>query len=101
MKKILILCISALTLFASCEKEVVWVPDGYGASEVKKPEGEYMSDKSFKRVAYCYHSNNIATFDTLKLDYITHLHFAFLTPHADADGSFAALTNQDNFEELN
>lgn len=101
MKKILVFCISALALFASCEKEVVWVPDGYGASEVEKPTGAYVPDNSFKRVAYCYHNNNIATFDTLKLAYITHLHFAFLTPHVDANGNFAALTNQENFEQLN
>src|SRR5690606_12581031 len=101
MKRFLVLCISTLVLFTSCEKEVIWVPDGYGASEVKKPEGEYVSDQSFKRVAYAYHNNAIANFDTTKLDYVTHLHFAFLNPHADANGNFAALTNQNNFEALN
>lgn len=99
MNKMLILALIAMLAMLSCEKDIVWVPDGYGASEVKKPDGPYVADNSFKRVAYCYHSNAIASFDTTKLAYITHLHFAFLTPKED--GTLQLLTNQPNFEALN
>lgn len=99
MKKILILCIAAIGLFSSCKKEVVWVPDGYGASKVEKPAGEYVADKSFKRIAYAYHNANLTTMDTIKLQYITHLHFAFLNPKED--GTLQALTSQSAFENYN
>ncbi|TDQ75366.1 glycosyl hydrolase family 18 protein [Sphingobacterium yanglingense] len=99
MKKILILCIAAVGLFNSCKKEIVWVPDGYGASKVEKPTGEYVSDKSFKRISYAYHNASLATMDTTKLQYITHLHFAFLNPKED--GTLQALTNQTAFENYN
>lgn len=87
------------TLLGSCQKEVVWVPDGYGAEEVKKPVEEYSADQSFKLVSYCYHNNAVANFDTTKLEYITHLHFAFLNPKED--GTLQTLTNHANFEALN
>lgn len=99
MKKILILCIAALGLFNSCKKEVVWVPDGYGASKVEKPKGDYVADKSFKRISYAYHNANLTNVDTAKLQYITHLHFAFLNPKED--GTLQALTSQTAFENYN
>lgn len=97
-KKLFIYSLLLATVFASCKKDVIWVPDDYGAVEVKKPEGEYKSDTTFKSVAYCYHTNAIATFDTAKLDYITHLHFAFLNPLEG--GALQTLTNFPNFEKL-
>jgi len=90
---------AALSFMGACKKDIVWVPDDFGAELVKKPEGPYIADKSFKSVAYAYHNANIATFDTAKLQYITHLHFAFLTPKDD--GTLQTLTNHGNFEKLN
>lgn len=98
MKKIL-LSIFTLALFVACEKEVIKVPDGYGVTELKKPEGNYVADKSFKRVAYSWGNVDPTTFDTTKLDYITHIHFAFLYPKAD--GSLTALSNETRFKALN
>lgn len=99
MKKLILLCAVAFGLFGSCKKDVIWVPDGYGASKVEKPTGDYVADNSFKRVAYAYHNAAIATFDTTKLQYITHLHFAFLNPKED--GTLQTLTNHGNFVALN
>jgi len=99
MKKLFILVITTVVALSSCKKDVIWVPDGYGSKEVEKPTGEYVSDKSFKRIAYCYHNNAIANFDTVKLQYITHLHFAFLSPQED--GTLQTLANHGNFEALN
>ena len=100
MKKLLMLGIASLAILVSCQKEVIWVPDNYaGAKPVEKPTGEYVADKSFKRIAYSYHNTAIANFDSTKLQYITHLHFAFLNPKED--GTLLALTNQANFERLN
>ncbi|MCA5005719.1 glycosyl hydrolase family 18 protein [Sphingobacterium bovistauri] len=98
MKRIL-LYITLLSIFTSCKREVVWVPDGYGASKVEKPTGQYVADLSFKRIAYAYHNSVVANFDSTKLKYITHLHFAFLNPKED--GTLLTLTNQANFEALN
>lgn len=100
MKKI-IFCLFALVAMASCKKEVIRVPDGYNSGNTEKPSGEYVADKSFKRVAYAYHNAAIGSFDTAKLEYITHLHFAFLNPDPKADGTLTALTNHTNFEQLN
>ncbi|NGM72442.1 glycosyl hydrolase family 18 protein [Sphingobacterium sp. SGL-16] len=99
MKKLIILCIASLSILSSCQKEVIWVPDGYGASTVEKPSGEYMADKSFKRISYIYHNTNLANLDSAKLKYVTHLHFAFLNPKED--GTLQTLTNHANFEALN
>jgi GH18 family chitinase len=99
MKKLIIFCIALVSIFTSCEKEVTWVPDGYGAAQVEKPSGAYLPDLSFKRIAYAYHNAAIANFDTTKLQYITHLHFAFLNPKED--GTLQTLTNHANFEALN
>lgn len=99
MKKILILCVATITILVSCKKDIISVPDGYGSAEVEKPTGAYVPDESFKMVAYCYHNNAIANFDTTKLKYITHLHFAFLNPKED--GTLQTLSNQSNFEALN
>ena len=99
MKKLLILCIASLSLFASCKKDVIWVPEDYGASAVEKPVGNYVPDNSFKRISYAYHNTSLANFDTTKLQYITHLHFAFLNPKED--GTLQTLTNHANFEALN
>ncbi len=99
ISKSMIYAVVSLFILSSCNKEVVWVPEGYGASEVQKPDGEYIADDNFKRIAYCYHTNSISSFDTVKLDYITHLHFAFLTPKED--GSLQTLTSHTNFEALN
>lgn len=98
MKKI-IFCLLALVAMASCKKEVIRVPDGYNSGNTEKPSGEYVADKSFKRVAYTYHNAAVGSFDTTKLEYITHLHFAFLNPKED--GTLNALTNHTNFEQLN
>lgn len=99
MKKFLILCLASVATLTSCKKDVIKVPDGYGSKEVEKPTGAYVPDESFKRVAYCYHNSAVASFDTTKLQYITHLHFAFLNPKED--GTLQTLTNQGNFEALN
>ncbi len=98
IKKLFIYSLLLVTIFTSCKKDVIWVPDDYGATEVQKPTGPYEPDTRFKSVAYCYHSNAIATFDTAKLDYITHLHFAFLNPLEG--GALQTLTNFPNFEKL-
>ncbi|WP_164123210.1 MULTISPECIES: glycosyl hydrolase family 18 protein [Sphingobacterium] len=98
MKKIL-LSIFSFALFFSCEKEIIKVPDGYGVSELKKPEGDYVVDNSFKRVAYSWGNIDPVLFDTTKLDYLTHVHFAFLYPKED--GSLTALSNEVRFESLN
>lgn len=99
MKKLIILCLAIVSIFTSCEKDVIWVPDGYGAAQVEKPDGPYLPDLSFKRISYAYHNAAIANFDTTKLQYITHLHFAFLNPKED--GTLQTLTNHANFEALN
>jgi GH18 family chitinase len=98
IKKYFIYSLLLVTIFASCKKDVIRVPDDYGAVEVKKPTGEYKPDTKFKSVAYCYHTNAIATFDTAKLAYITHLHLAFLNPQEG--GTLQTLTNFPNFEKL-
>lgn len=98
IKNFFIYSLLLVTIFASCKKDVIWVPDDYGAAAVKKPEGPYVADKSFKSVAYCYHTNSINTFDTAKLAYITHMHFAFLNPQEG--GTLQTLTNFSNFEKL-
>lgn len=99
MKKLFLLFITSVIVFSSCKKDVIWVTDDYGSKAVEKPTGEYIADNSFKRVAYCYHNATIANFDTVKLAYITHLHFAFLNPKED--GTLQTLTNHANFEALN
>ncbi|SFC43388.1 Chitinase, GH18 family [Parapedobacter composti] len=96
MKKNLILFL-AVAVLASCSKEVIWVPDGYVLGG-EKPTGEYVPDEQFKRVAYCYHNTAPTSFDTSKLDYVTHLHFAFLNPRED--GTLQALANLGNFQAL-
>lgn len=98
MKRITFLFFSIAAIVASCTKDVIWVPDDYGAGSVEKPSGEYVADAGFKRVAYCYHNTSPTSFDTTKLDYITHIHFAFLYPQAD--GSLQTLTSFGNFEAL-
>lgn len=98
IKKLFIYSLLLATVFTSCKKDVIWVPDNYGATEVQKPAGPYQPDTRFKSVAYCYHTNAIATFDTAKLAYITHLHFAFLNPQEG--GTLQTLTNFPNFEAL-
>lgn len=98
MEKIL-LSVFAFALFLSCEKEIIKVPDGYGASELKKPEGNYEVDKSFKRVAYSWANVDPMLFDTTKLEYLTHMHFAFLYPKED--GTLTALPNESRFKSLN
>lgn len=98
MKKI-VLSVIAFALFLSCEKDVIKVPDGYGVSELKKPEGDYVVDNSFKRVAYGWGNVDPMLFDTAKLEYITHMHFAFLYPKED--GSLTALSNEGRFKSLN
>lgn len=98
MRRIL-LSLIAIMLITSCKKEVVKVPDGYGVTDVKKPEGPYVADNSFKRIAYCWGNIDPVSFDTTKLDYVTHMHFAFLNPKQD--GTLAALANEARFKILN
>lgn len=97
MKSVL-LSVFAVLLFASCQKDVILVPDGYGKTEVNKPDGQYVPDIGFKSVAYSYANVDPATFDTTKLDFITHIHFAFLYPKED--GSLDLLSNEARFKSL-
>ncbi|RZK80709.1 MAG: chitinase [Pedobacter sp.] len=83
MKKYFLLGIAALALMVSCQKEVPQVPDGYGAKEFVKPTAPYVSDDTFKRVAYFPAYRAIADIDTTALDHLTHVIFSFLKPRAD------------------
>lgn len=84
MKRFLILCLVAVAVLSSCEKEVAQVPDGYGAKEFIKPTTQYVSNTSFKRVAYFPAYRAIADIDTTAINDLTHVVFSFLKPKADA-----------------
>lgn len=83
MKKYFLLGIAVLGLFASCEKDIPQVPDGYGAKIFVKPTTPYVSDETFKKVAYFPAYRAIADIDTTALDHLTHVIFSFLKPRAD------------------
>ena len=83
MKRFLILSIAAVALLASCAKEVIQVPDGYGAKEFVKPTTPYVADMSFKKVGYFPAYRSIKDIDTTALDDLTHVIFSFLKPRAD------------------
>lgn len=84
MKRFLILMLGISVVFASCEKEIARVPDGYGSKEFVKPTTPYAADASFKKVAYFPAYRGFADIDTTALDDLTHVVFSFLKPKADA-----------------
>lgn len=83
MKRFLILSIVAVALLASCTKDIIQVPDGYGAKEFVKPTTPYVADLSFKKVGYFPAYRSIKDIDTTALDDLTHVIFSFLKPRAD------------------
>lgn len=86
-----------LLLLASCKKEVIWVPDGYGAKEFVKPTTPYSPDMGFKRVAYFPNYRAYTTLDSALLPYLTHVIYSFVKPKADGtiavDGTVANMQN--------
>lgn len=83
MKKYYLSLIAVLAILVSCQKEIATVPSGYGAKEFVKPSTPYVSDKTFKKVAYFPAYRAIADIDTTSLDALTHVIFSFLKPRAD------------------
>jgi GH18 family chitinase len=101
MKRFLIISMMATVMFASCTKDVAWVPDGYGAKEYVKPTTPYEPDRSFKKVAYFPAYRGINSIDTTTLDHLTHVIFSFLKPKED--GSLVldnSVENVDNVVKL-
>ncbi|TCC83761.1 glycosyl hydrolase family 18 protein [Pedobacter hiemivivus] len=98
MKRFLILSIAIVTVLASCKKEVIKVPDGYGAKVFVKPTTPYVPDMGFKQVAYFPSYRFIKDIDTTSLDDLTHVIFSFLKPRAD--GSLVLDDTKDKVKDV-
>jgi chitinase len=98
MKRFLLLIIPVLLLLQGCEKEIDWVPDSLVAEVKTPPVGEYVSDQSFKIVAYFPAGRNPDSVDVKKYKMITHLNYAFLYPNVD--GSLKPLDQPARFKQV-
>ncbi|WP_256012632.1 glycoside hydrolase family 18 protein [Desertivirga xinjiangensis] len=98
MKRLLYIAAIFLGGLYSCKDEVKWVPDDYhkGAHEI--PSGEYVTDRSFKMVAYYAEANEPDSIEMEKFKMITHLHYAFAYPNAD--GTIQPLIKPQNFAKI-
>ena len=96
MKKFLILGIALLVTLVSCKKDVIWVPDGYGADQFVKPTTPYQPDLSFKTVVYLPSYRTVAAIDTTALESLTHVIYAFMQPKSD--GSLVLQGTKENMQ---
>ncbi len=88
-----LLALFALMLLNACKKEDL-------KPENTRPEIPYVSDQSFKIVAYMPDYKNPNLIADAKYKMITHLNYAFLKPNPIADGSILPLTNSGYFNVL-
>lgn len=77
MKWPLLICILFSTAFYGCKKDKTPTPS---IPPVTTPPNNYISDQSFKIVAYFPSYRNPDSVNTNKYKMITHLYYAFLTP---------------------
>jgi len=99
LKTKLLLPFAALFILASCKKSE-------DAPEVEPPvvnpptTTPYTPDNSFKIVAYFPSYRDPVSVDVKKYKMITHLFYAFLTPHSSGNGSLNALEQPQRFETV-
>jgi chitinase len=97
IKQLLYGSILVLMSFNACKKSEDIQPEIVTPPIVTKP---YVSDQSFKIVAYMpsYRDPNMVADKKYKM--ITHLYYAFLNPNPSGDGSLMALSQPLRFEAL-
>lgn len=100
MKKIIFMSLFFCAGLQSCTKDVNWVADGYETkgTSYEVPEGPYVTDKSFKIVAYYAEANEPDSIADVKYKMITHLHYAFAYPNSD--GTIKAFAKPTNFTKV-
>ncbi len=94
MKKILLLPVLWLVILSACKKNSGPTPNPIPTP----PKSTYISDKSFKIVAYFPSYQNPDSVDASKYKMITHLFYAFLTP--TASGSLNTLPQPARFNQV-
>lgn len=97
LKQIILLSCFILLAFSACKKDAV-TPIDQTPPIVTPPS--YVSDNSFKIVAYMPSYKDPSTVADVKYKMITHLFYAFLNPNPVGDGSLMALAQPTRFEAL-
>lgn len=97
MKKQLLYLLGGLFFLASCSKKGDPTPE---PEPEPTPVTPYVTDNSFKIIAYMPSYRDPATVLDHKYKMITHLFYAFLAPSTSADGSLQTLEQPARFQAL-
>ncbi|MNK05659.1 Chitinase A1 precursor [compost metagenome] len=98
MRRIFYLIIIAISALQSCKKSKTGPVEEPPVVKPPVTTVPYVSDKSFKIVAYFYYGRDPESVELAKYKMMTHLNYAFLYPNAD--GSLQALSQPARFQTV-
>jgi chitinase len=98
MKSKFLLFTILCSVLYSCKKDKIPTPSAPSPLPVITPPNNYVTDQSFKIVAYFPSYRNPDSIEVSKYKMITHLYYAFVTP--DANGNLNALPEPARFNKV-